>query len=382
MLMLLLVWCALAIAFAQDEQCGDFCSLTCNEPACDDFNDCTIDLAIGAQDYASKACEYLYAPPNTPCLINISGIDISLGVCLRGECINTETDPQNCGALEVKCPPRNTCVFNTCVPPRANGELCHENNECASYNCFAGACRAKRPGAPCALGTDCLSGTCTEDACEFSDCLEPCLDDSDCRVASTITYCRSNTANGPSVCRRASTNGFVETINTTTTHAEGVQCPSKCANGTYDETLTVNIFQALLFQFNKNQISNIFDVLEQTEQPCYSYTLSTVLKSEATIQNPSFLMFSNQAEFNCQIDISEPFEMMKPAQTCRASTNSSIPDGKCVAVDFTYTACTESIPSVDYIAVDNRPNDLRILSSPVVKFFPTLSECENTISIL
>lgn len=110
--------------------CGDFCDLRCGESACDDSNDCTLDLAIGggvesnapynpygyshAQPEPPKACEHLAKPPGTECNLGTSS-GVVAGQCLDGRCIDLSSDEENCGAIALKCVHGEKCCNGTCA---------------------------------------------------------------------------------------------------------------------------------------------------------------------------------------------------------------------------------------------------------------------------
>src|SRR6056297_2409909 len=106
----------------KDMSCGDFCSLECGVDACDDANDCTVDLAIDSkggynkysQTSVPRACEHLEVPPGTECTINRSDGQIT-GQCLYSVCRDVSSDSEHCGALQQPCQQGFECCGGECV---------------------------------------------------------------------------------------------------------------------------------------------------------------------------------------------------------------------------------------------------------------------------
>lgn len=265
---------AVASSLAQqgyNDACGDFCRLDCSDPQCDDGNPCTIDLAVGGDAHygiAPKACDYLYAAPGTLCNFSFASppeFGEREGACLRGECIDTSSDRNNCGQLGTRCLVDETCCSGECTDiwndPEHCGSCDKASSRCANENisCVRGECRLLNPGESCANDAQCVSGTC---AVLESQCLAPeplscesnadcppdvecvpaltecarsdsaqgdaCTTSEDCLVppGSSNVVCRALNETSPTVCRVVGGATYVETFSTSEPNNQTPLCPS------------------------------------------------------------------------------------------------------------------------------------------------------------
>ena len=123
----------------------------------------------------------------------------SLTACKKA-CVNTQNDPQNCGACKHKCKKGSACVAGVCASP------CDSTHPCERGCCNAGTCAPGTKSDACgANGTVCT--TCFDDAgevCFSGACRQLCsVSTPDCPVGECCadgapTVCTSNTA--PGVC--------------------------------------------------------------------------------------------------------------------------------------------------------------------------------------
>jgi hypothetical protein len=103
-------------------------------------------------------------------------------------CVNTQSDPQNCGGCGVACGPAEACVSGSCMGGTIVGGSCTDDSQCgANGYCLSG--QQGFPGGyclvlncsdsnPCPAGNDCYT--------LFSDgttaCIKHCTQDSECRT--------------------------------------------------------------------------------------------------------------------------------------------------------------------------------------------------------
>ena len=105
---------------------------------------------------ANLLVEYKMASGDTD---NCSGGDT---LC-TGYCVNTNTDPSDCGACATVCPSQQACVNGACVPGGV-GTPCTSGSSCASGFCVGGVCTA------CASGQTSCSNVCVNTQNNLSNC--------------------------------------------------------------------------------------------------------------------------------------------------------------------------------------------------------------------
>jgi len=102
-----------------------------------------------------------------------------------GKCVDTKTDPHNCGVCGTVCK-SGLCVNGLCCPPGAI--KC--GNSCCSFTCQNGKCvpPCTANGGKCSGNSDCCSGNCSNGVCCGSgkvglcngSCATPCTSSADC----------------------------------------------------------------------------------------------------------------------------------------------------------------------------------------------------------
>ena len=144
---------------------------------------------------SNGTCQYTDLPDNSPCLLD--------NVCCGGECVDTQTDPDNCNACGDACAP--------------------QGDSCAAGHCTCGG------GAPCPPGATCESGQCVcpqDQVLCLNECVsgtccavgKGCFDDVDCCLSGNNpdqTSCENNVCgkNPGSTCNNSNEccSGFCDT---------------------------------------------------------------------------------------------------------------------------------------------------------------------------
>jgi hypothetical protein len=136
-------------------------------------------------------------------------------------CVNTNSDPSDCGACGTVCPSGQACVSAACAPG-GTGTPCTTNANCASGFCVAGLCSA------CASGQTQCSNVCVNTQNNLNNC------------GACGNACPSSPANGTEVCTSGScgvtcnssyTNCGGQCVNTTTDNNNCGACGDVCPNG-------------------------------------------------------------------------------------------------------------------------------------------------------
>ncbi len=158
-----------------------------------------------------------------------------------GACVDTQSDPRNCGACANACPAGQVCAAGNCASTciGAGGTLCNGacvNTATDGANC--GAC-----GSACGAGASCTAGTCVT-ACSGSQtrcgtgatavCANTLLDPAHCGACGTA--CSSGEACVAGACALTCTGGTGtvcsgQCVNTRTDNANCGACGAACPAG-------------------------------------------------------------------------------------------------------------------------------------------------------
>ncbi|KAM0756426.1 hypothetical protein T439DRAFT_29212 [Meredithblackwellia eburnea MCA 4105] len=146
-----------------------------------------------------------------------------------GGCINTQIDPQNCGAVGRVCSFANanpTCSGGTCSIYSCASGFTLVNGACQATNTQTDVNNCGTTGNVCALGTGGASVTCSSGTCQLTSCQSGyTLTSGTCQAVNTLT----STSNCGAVGRQCPTsyaNGVGATI-----CAAGICQPTACATG-------------------------------------------------------------------------------------------------------------------------------------------------------
>ena len=109
------------------------------------------------------------APLGSACLLSDGGI----GVCFGASCvaIDLSSDPNNCGAFGLRCPPPSLCLSGDCYdpatgPPDFFGDA-GEGMVCSHDGCLLSSCDAGSEGLACELPDD-YAGFCCAGVCAYA----------------------------------------------------------------------------------------------------------------------------------------------------------------------------------------------------------------------
>ncbi|KAH7083756.1 hypothetical protein FB567DRAFT_529854 [Paraphoma chrysanthemicola] len=147
------------------------CHLVCINTATDPKNcgKCDNQISSGETCCAGKAVNLLTDPLNC----GACGVAVPSGqTCCGGKVVNTNTDGDNCGSCGAKCPANNRCSAGACTPSNCQGR--GPIPRCSTITCPDAA-----PGAFC----NCVQKASGVNICQSGwagFCQEPCTKDSDC----------------------------------------------------------------------------------------------------------------------------------------------------------------------------------------------------------
>jgi hypothetical protein len=113
--------------------------------------------------------------------------DCASGQCCGGTCVDTTSDPNNCGACSESCPTNGRCIVGTCECLENNQIICgaqcvdpqSDPNNCGgcgvpcnlAQSCVNGTCLCTDPTiCPCADGMTNCNGTCTDTSSDAANC--------------------------------------------------------------------------------------------------------------------------------------------------------------------------------------------------------------------
>lgn len=113
------------------------------------------------------------------------GCPPELAAC-GAQCVDTSSDPSNCGGCNIACATGESCMAAACValPPTCDAPLFLCGSQCVDTAVDQGNCGAC--GNACALGESCLAGTCTPIPCNAPNlqcgalCVDPQSDQGNC----------------------------------------------------------------------------------------------------------------------------------------------------------------------------------------------------------
>ena len=164
-IVLLLLLCIASVLAANE--CTNYCNVECDDPDCDDHNECTIDVSIGVDDGgsrldyqyrhpgdSSKGCDHIARPPSTTCTIRPTNGTAVQGKCcdgLRLGCSHLESDVEHCGACGNRC---RELILGAKVPACCGG-VCADLFSSLEH---CGMCGMSCPG-----GQVCMGGRCVAD---------------------------------------------------------------------------------------------------------------------------------------------------------------------------------------------------------------------------
>lgn len=117
-------------------------------------------------------------------------IDCGAGeICCFGQCLNTDSDPNNCGGCGIVCNPGDACVGGTCVTASCTVDSeCDDGNACTTDQCINFQCvNSPLNGLACDDGDICtVSDVCTNGTCVGQQVI---CDDG---IACTTDFCDPN----------------------------------------------------------------------------------------------------------------------------------------------------------------------------------------------
>lgn len=94
----------------------------------------------------------------------------------NGQCVNLQSDKQNCGNCGKVCSPDEVCHHGRCVSSNNNNEATcadgKKNGKETDIDCGGPTCPACVDGKTCKSGTDCSSGVCAVGYCQLPSCID------------------------------------------------------------------------------------------------------------------------------------------------------------------------------------------------------------------
>src|SRR5262249_24837948 len=134
-------------------------------------------------------------PAGEACVAGVCTPSTCSGVLCGGQCVDTQSDPSNCGACGSVCLPRDTCVLGGCTsssactsdspcpPGHASVAAAGTPSTCSGVLCGGHCVDAERApstggawGASCLPGDGCVAGACMPSKCTGTLCGSQCVD--------------------------------------------------------------------------------------------------------------------------------------------------------------------------------------------------------------
>ncbi len=151
---------------AAGECLAEYRAVSCEEAAADT-----------APDGAGFACENIFVPLVADGGVCSQDLECIGGTCIlpdfdaeEGECGTLPGDGEPCLVNEMddfsfgECAEGTTCIDDTCVAPKEEGEACTRGSGCISGSCVDDACAPlKADGEDCFSSSECESGFCDTD---------------------------------------------------------------------------------------------------------------------------------------------------------------------------------------------------------------------------
>jgi hypothetical protein len=171
------------------------------------------------------------------------GVECAVGVECAGSCVNTESDPRNCGDCGRACAPGGVCSQGICQGMCGVGlQAC--SGACVDWSVSDANCG--QCGAACGPGFRCTGGRCT---CKGTVCLGRCVDtvsdpdncglcgsgcafaevDSSTEISPLPQYCNDGLCQV--YCSRGLTPCDRACVDTRTDDSNCAQCGVRCSNG-------------------------------------------------------------------------------------------------------------------------------------------------------
>jgi hypothetical protein len=211
-----------------------FCDRPCPTGATCVAGTCSLGCAHDADCPSGFVCDAAHGQCMPPCNSTNPFCDFGQLTCCGSTCVDTTSDPANCGSCGFPCPiaPGISCVSGQCVLPDGGAPDCLSGCplgfSCAHSPafppweaCLPTLCEPDDTGGPCALGESlgtCCGGLCIDTRSDPLNC-------GSCGIECPSGYCSSAVCVDTPVV-----DGCSESCGPNTTCADGICVDSRCEN--------------------------------------------------------------------------------------------------------------------------------------------------------